>query len=223
MKKRGTARPASRPRKGNLASETAELLRVAILRGEYEPGQPLREREICERLKVGKIPLREALHKLAGERLVVIRPNRGAEVARISEREVVEIGEACWLLEGHLLVLAAPSLVVEDLDAAETVLARLDEEDDLREWTRLNWKFHTLLYGAAQRPYLLEWVGALRVRAELAMLILVADKARRLELNREHREILACLRKKQREQAVRLLEAHLEGGKDKVLKLLHRG
>src|SRR5262245_23723132 len=106
MKKRGTSKQGSRPRKGNLASQTAELLRSAILGGEYQPGQPLREREICERLGVSRVPLREALHKLAGEKLVQIRPNHGAEVARVSESEVLEITEACRLLEGHLLGLS---------------------------------------------------------------------------------------------------------------------
>ena len=223
MKNGGPSRPASRPRKGNLASLTAERLRAAILGGEYLPGQPLREMEICDRLGVSRVPLREALHKLAGEKLVVIRPNRGAEVARVSETEVHEIAEACRLLEGHLLQLSSASLEGADLDGAEALLARLEAEDDAREWTRLNWEFHTRLYGAARRPFLLEWVGVLRSRAELAMVLLVAEKSRRVELNREHRGIVESLRKGQHAEAARLLDAHLEGGKDKVLKVLHEG
>ncbi|HEX6886078.1 MAG TPA: GntR family transcriptional regulator [Planctomycetota bacterium] len=223
MKKSGAAKPRSRPRKGNLAAETAEQLRAAILGGEFHPGQSLRELDLCRRLKVSRVPLREALQKLAGERLVVIRPNRGAEVARVSEVELLEIAEACRLLEGHLLALAAPSLAVRELDECGELLERLDEEDDTRAWTRLNWEFHLKLYGPAGRPFLLEWVGGLRARAELATLILVADKHRRLELNREHRGIVEALRRSRGAEAVRLLEAHLSGAKDTVLRVLHAG
>lgn len=223
MKKRGASRSASRPRKGNLAAETADRLRAAIRRGEYLPGQALRELEICERLEVSRIPLREALQKLAGERLVVIRPNRGAEVARVSEDELEEIAEACRLLEGHLLGLAAPRLAAQDLDEAEHLLARLDGEDDVHGWIRLNWDFHLRLYGPAGRPFLLEWVGDLRSRAELATVVLVAEKSRREALNREHHAILQCLRKHRRAQAVKLLDAHLRGAKDRVLRALHGG
>jgi len=223
MKKRVSSKPRSRPRKGNLAAETAELLRAAILRGEFHPGQSLRELELCQRLNVSRIPLREALQKLAGERLVLIRPNRGAEVARVSEDELLEIAEACRLVEGHLLGLAAPHLAVRELEACGELLARLDEEDDTHAWTRLNWEFHLKLYGPAGRPFLLEWVGGLRARAELATLILVAEKGRRLELNREHRGIVEALRRRRQDEAVRLLQAHLSGAKDTVLRVLHAG
>lgn len=220
MKKSGPSKESSHPRRGNLASEVAVLLRAAILRGEYQVGQPLRELELCRQLGVSRIPLREALHRLEGERVVTIRPNRGAEVALPSRSELLEIAEACRLLEGHLLALAAPALTVEILDGADGLITQMDVEDRVLEWRCLNWEFHAKLYGAAQRPFLIEWVGALRARAELAMTMLVADKERRLELNREHRRILESLRGRKKGLAVRRLQAHLEGGKEKVLSLL---
>jgi DNA-binding GntR family transcriptional regulator len=203
-----------------LAAQTAERLRAAILAGQYSVGQPLRELELCKTLGVSRVPLREALHRLEGERIVTIRPNRGAEVTRLTEADLREIAEACRLIEGHLLRLAAPRLTLEILDEAEETLARLDKLDDPREWARVNWEFHASLYSAAERPLLVGLVGDLRARAELAMLILVANKKRRADLNREHRAILACLRARRASKAGALLDAHLQGGKEKVLKLL---
>jgi DNA-binding GntR family transcriptional regulator len=205
---------------GNLATQTAERLRDAILKGEYRVGQPLREVEICRALGVSRIPLREALHRLVGERIVVIRPNRGAEVAQLSKADLREIAEACRLLEGHLLALAAPQLCVEILDRAEESLELLDREDNPAEWSRINWVFHATLHAAAQRPLLVELVGGLRARAELAMLKLVAEKERRLALNREHREILEGLRRGSADRAVKQLDKHLLHGKEDALRLL---
>lgn len=210
----------ARPRRGNLATLAADRLREAILRGEHAVGQPLRELELCRALGLSRVPLREALHRLEAEGLVVIRPNRGAVVAGISPAEVLEIGEICRLLEGHVLVTALPAMTVEILDRAEACLDELDGIDDPSEWSRMNWRFHTTLYGVAQRPLQLELLNGLRARAERAMLILVNDAERRKRLNAEHRKIVASLRNGRGKRAVELLDAHLRGGKDVALRLL---
>jgi len=216
-------RPLAGPRQGTKATQAADCLREAILRGQHAVGQPLRELELCGVLGISRIPLREALHRLEAEGLVTIRPNRGAIVAGVSRSEVLEIGEVCRLLEAHVLRVALPALSVEILDRAEACLDLLDELDargDPAEWSRANWRFHSELYQAAGRPLQLELLESLRARAERAMLILVADPKRRQHLNREHRAILTALRKGRGERAAELLDAHLRGGKEEAMRLL---
>lgn len=203
-----------------MATLAADRLRTAILRGEYAIGQPLREIDLCATLGVSRPPVREALHRLAGEGLVELRPNRGASVTSPSKDEVREIAEVCRMLEAHLLRLAVPSLKPDALNRAEACLQALDEIDDPLEWARKNWSFHVLLYEAADRPLMIELLSGLRARVERAMLILVADKQRRAVLNREHRAILACARARRAAKAAVMLDAHLLGGKNEVLRLL---
>lgn len=203
-----------------MAALAADRLRHAILQGEFAIGQPLREVELCATLGVSRIPVREALHQLAGEGLVEIRPNRGASVSRPSAAELLEIAEVCRMLEAHLLRLAVPSLQPDALSRAEACLAEMDELDDPMEWARRNWTFHILLYEAADRPLTIELLTGLRARAERAMLILVSDKERRTVLNREHRAILACVRERQAAKAASMLDAHLLGGKNEALRLI---
>ena len=188
------SRRTVRPRRGNLAVRTADRLRRAILGGEHAIGEPLRELELCRKYGVSRIPLREALHRLEGEGIVTLRPNRGAVVAGLSKSEVNEIAEACHLLEPHVLGLAVLRLTGETLDRAEDCLAQLDGIDDPREWASINWLFHATLYSAAERPLLVEMLSALRARADRATLLLVSDKKRRMALNHEHRAILAAAR-----------------------------
>lgn len=211
---------SSVPRRGNLASRAADQVRSAILRGEYAVGERLRERELCRTLGISRIPLREALHRLEGEGIVTIRPNRGAMVAGLSKDELDEIAETCRLLESNILRRAVPVLTDEKLDKAEECLARLDGTDDPVEWTRLNWVFHTTLYAAARRPLQIELLTGLRARADRVTQLLVADKKRRLRLNREHRAILASARGRQAIRASAQLDAHLKGAKEEVLDLL---
>jgi DNA-binding GntR family transcriptional regulator len=205
-----------------MATLAAERLKAAILRGDYESGQQLREHDLCQVLGVSRIPVREALHRLAGEGLVEIRPNRGATVATPSKEELKEIVEICRMLEAHLLRLAVPALKPHTLDRAEACLDALDGIDDPMEWAHANLRFHTTLYEAANRPLTIEFLTGLRARAERAMLILVSERKRRDVLNREHRAILSCARTRQASKAVAMLDAHLLGGKEEVLRLLSR-
>lgn len=62
-------------------------LRQAILKGELEPGQRLMEITLANKLGVSRTPIREAIHKLELEGLVVLVPRKGAEVAKITEKE----------------------------------------------------------------------------------------------------------------------------------------
>lgn len=214
---------STRPRSGNLATEAADRLRQEILSGAHADGQPLRELELCRAFGISRIPLREALRRLEAEGLVSIRPNRGAIVAGISMADVAEIGETCRLLECHVLRAALPALTGEVLDRAEACLDELDGIDDPSTWARANWRFHTLLYAVAGRPLQLEILNGLRARAERAMLVLVDERKRRQLLNKEHRQILASLRKGRGEHAAELLDAHLRGGKDSALRLIAKG
>jgi DNA-binding GntR family transcriptional regulator len=203
-----------------MAAEIAARLRDQILSGGYPVGEPLNEVEIARSMGVSRVPLREALHRLEGERIVTIRPNRGAEVTRLTGHELQEIAEGCRMLEGHCLRLSAPNLGLEALARTVEVLDELDRIDDPLLWSRKNWEFHAALYSAAQRPLLLELIGSLRARGEIAMLRLVAERSRRASLNQEHRRLVEHLRERRHEQAFELLDAHLQGGKEKALPLI---
>ena len=62
----------------------AAALRTRILDGELGPGERLREAELTTAYGVARHSLRAALRALAAEGLVVIEPNRGATVARLT-------------------------------------------------------------------------------------------------------------------------------------------
>lgn len=219
-KSRASVQPRIQPRKGTLAAEVAGRLRAAICSGHFPAGHPLREKELAAVYGISRVPLREALHRLEGEGLVEIRPNRGATVAGVSPAETVEIAAICRLLEGQLLDLAFPRLEAADLTRAARLLETLESIDDLGEWSRLNWDFHQALYRPAVRPLTVELLGQLRARVERALLVLIESKERRAALNREHRAILASLAAGKGVRARKLLDAHLLGARDKILDLV---
>lgn len=76
-----------------------EQLRTALLNGELAPGERLLTAQLSERFQVSPTPLREALHRFAGEGLVEFIPQRGARVAELSAADSREITELRTLLE----------------------------------------------------------------------------------------------------------------------------
>ena len=74
-------------------------LRQAIITGEFAPGERLMEIALANRLGVSRTPVREAIRKLELEGLVVMIPRKGAEVARITEKDLRDVLEVRCSLE----------------------------------------------------------------------------------------------------------------------------
>ena len=77
-------------RKKNLVRQVYQILYESIISLWLKPGQPLREKEICKQLQISRTPVREALLKLADERLIVILDRSGTYVSRINIEDVRE-------------------------------------------------------------------------------------------------------------------------------------
>lgn len=76
-----------------------KTLRNAIVHGEFEPGERLMEVTLAKRLGVSRTPVREAMRMLELEGLVVMIPRRGAEVARITAKDLSDALEIRVALE----------------------------------------------------------------------------------------------------------------------------
>jgi GntR family transcriptional regulator, trigonelline degradation regulator len=110
---------------GNNAVSThhaVEQIRAAIVSGRLAPGTRLIEVELAQQLGLSRGPVREALRELSRQRLVALRPNRGAVVASISEEDVIEV----YALRASLGMLALRALVA-DGPAPAAALERLEQ------------------------------------------------------------------------------------------------
>ena len=84
-----------------------ENLRAAILDGNLKAGQRLMEVQLAEQLGVSRTPIREAIRKLELEGLVVMLPRKGAYVANMSFKDLIDVLEIRASLEGLAAYLAA--------------------------------------------------------------------------------------------------------------------
>jgi GntR family transcriptional regulator, vanillate catabolism transcriptional regulator len=144
-----------------------EMLRAAILAGDFQAGERLHEVKLATRLGVSRTPVRAALQKLASEGLLDYTPNRGYTLREFSVSEVISAYEVRAVLEGLAARLSAErGLNFSEITALEQALR--DGDDLLRngqitdnhrsQYSRINACFHETIHGSAGSRLLSETV-----------------------------------------------------------------
>ncbi len=200
----------------------ADSLRVEILRGKLQGGQPLKQDEIAAQFRVSKIPVREALVQLKAEGLVNFYPNRGAFVSEISAAEADEIYVMRIALEKEILARAIPHLTVSHFRQAGEILAAIDHEDNIAKWGELNWEFHATLYSPAELPRVMETLRTLHTSIARYLVLYLAGMEYQKKSQREHRALLQACRAGEVEKAQDILEDHLRSASTHLIKFLNK-
>jgi DNA-binding GntR family transcriptional regulator len=105
-----------------LAEQLMAAIQTAIVKGDLAPGSKLREPDLARRYGTSRGPLREAIRRLEGRRLVEVAPHTGARVARLSLGQLLELYEGREVLEGLACRLAAERVTTTEADGLKRLL-----------------------------------------------------------------------------------------------------
>ncbi|WP_209325329.1 GntR family transcriptional regulator [Brevibacterium renqingii] len=157
-------------------SETArvtEALRNEIIDGDRMPGDKLVERNLATELGVSRVPIREALKKLAAEGLVTNRPNTWSTVRVFSPSDIADLNEVRTVFDVLSFELAAQRHNREGLARLEATMRKgqeLSEAGDVVGAHRCAAEFHAIVTELSGNELLAE-IGALldsRMRWQLS-------------------------------------------------------
>lgn len=123
----------------------ADRLREEIRDGWITQGETLRQEEIAARLDVSRMPVREAIRRLAAEGWIEDRPNRMALVAPLDPGDARELFVIRAELECLAVRLSFPKLEPEDFQAIDTALRALQDASP-RDYVVRHQAFHLALY-----------------------------------------------------------------------------
>lgn len=200
-------------RRQSLTSAVAERLREKIVRGEIKEGEQLRQDAVAGEFQVSRIPVREALRQLEAEGLITIVPHRGAVVSLLSCDEIEEIFEMRAVLEPEVLRASIPNLTESQLQEAQEILATydriLDNVEDIAEWGRMNWLFHSSLYDAARRPQFMAVIRNINYNGERYIRLQLYLTRAMERAREEHHKLLELCRARDIEGACQLLAQHI--------------
>ena len=141
-----------------LSEQAYYLIKEKITTLEMPPLSVVDEQFLREELGLGRTPIREALHRLSAEGLIIIAPRRGMFVAEISITDLAKIFEVRIALEGLCARLAAERVTQDQIAQMEMTLADLETvtEGDTKALMRIDERFHSLLYQAADNEFLMD-------------------------------------------------------------------
>jgi DNA-binding GntR family transcriptional regulator len=130
---------------------------------ELEPGAPINEQLLAQELGMGMSPVREALHLLTHENLVVVTPRHGLYVADVNVADLEQLSEMRLPLESLCARLAAQRVTADDLVVLEALSqeqSAIPAQDSLRLFD-LDHKFHQAIAKAARNKYLAQTLDRL--------------------------------------------------------------
>lgn len=204
-----------------LAGQVEDALRVDIIEGVLEPGQRLRASDLAQQYGVSATPLREALQRLAGQKLIDLDPRMGATVADISRSDLRDIYWMRELLEPLALERSMGQAdtkweerVARSWQEFRTAAAASDaaaDDESTRElalaWSSAHRAFHEALFSACDSQWLLRFVQTLYDHSERYRMITVRRRTR--HTIEEHASIYEPAVGGNRIDAVAALKRHL--------------
>lgn len=181
----------------------ADSLRGQIINGTIKPGRRVREEEIALDHGVSRVPVREALQRLAAEGYVDLTPRRGATVVIPDGRRVLEIMEIRRVLEVHAVRRAA---LARGGSVAKQLSAIVDHKDQVPTLVE---EFHDLVAVASGNVELVQLLRQIRTKIRW---MLEGDRDERATASRDdHRRVLEAILGGDEGEAARQLDAHLSG------------
>lgn len=186
-------------------------LRAMFMAGELPDGSRIPEAELCQRFRVSRTPLREALKVMAAEGFVILRPNRGAIVAPIDPEEVGPLFEFKGALERLIGLTAAERASGEEIAALEAIHIQLNETLSAgrhNDYTHLNYTFHRGLAQATRNSLLIQSYETVQKKI-WRYRFLVNEHDRRLQQSfAEHERIVTALKARTPLDLAERLESH---------------
>src|SRR6476620_4884826 len=98
-----------------LADQVLQLILCKIAQGELRPGDVVNEVDLARQLSVSRGPVREAIRRLAGRKLVTCSPFQRTRVVSLGIAEVREVWERREGLEATATRLACQRMSDEEL------------------------------------------------------------------------------------------------------------
>jgi len=214
------------PRRPRSQSEEAYLkIRDRIVSLDLAPGSVVNEARLQSELNIGRTPIREALQRLAHEKLVQSVPHRGTFVTDVKITDLARITEVRVVIEAHAARLAAERCTERDVAALSELLASLRARRvmDQRELMRMDQQIHRQIYAAARNSFL-ESTLERYFNLSLRLWFLVLDHEVRLRAAvDEHVELLEAVIAHDGDRAEAIMRRHVTGFEHEIRKALVGG
>ncbi len=204
-----------------LSEQVYDLLRTAILKGDFAPGQRLSPQELADRLQLSVTPIRDALRRLETGGLIQVSPRRGTYVSQFSAQDVKEVFESRRIIEqaaAEKLAQGDEACVQRLSEVLDAMTALIDGEEvqDYPRYLELDEEFHNCIVEVLENERLNDFYQSLRAHTYVARALLPNPERRTSQTHAEHREIVEAFRQGDATRAKRAIATHLNNSKSDI-------
>jgi len=198
--------------------EAADAIRGAIISGDLQPGQRLREVALATELGVSRPTLREALRTLVQEGLCEQEPHRGFAVASLDAAAIRDLTDTRLVLDRMAIegIWAAPG-GMDQVEQAWSAYAEADSDAVAQHLAHL--ALHRALWQASGNSMLMRmWP----VAESMSTLVLAQDQAVRRDPDRAlavHGQLIDAIRSRDPEALDAAMAEHTRRSAEEFLTL----
>ena len=195
--------------------KVAEIIRKAILSGEFTDGEALSLTDTAARLKVSRTPVREAFQLLESEGLIELRMNREAIVHKIDKDFIRDHFDMRVLLEGEAVARATRLQgTIHQLRELQDSLPR-EDAGLAAAYDSYNHDFHHLIWEGAGNKKLYTFLESLwngpsysRTKGNIVNHTLSVQ---------EHNAILKAMEEDDEDMAKKMMQQHISRSMNIIL------
>lgn len=205
-----------------LRERVLDVLREAIISGEFKPGQPLIEMEIAAQLGISRAPLREALQILSHEGLVEVAPYRGTVVRPLTRTDIEELYSLRSVLETFAIQRVIAQNNAENVGKLrgcfEAMLAAA-QADNLKQVNNIDREFHDLLIELSRHSLLAATWSTVSQRVRQVMALRNRKNPQITQIAYNHLPIIDAIAAPNEPLAIRLIQEHISSSGDLIAEL----
>ncbi len=189
-------------------------IQVWIIKGEYQPGQQLKEEEIATRLDISRPPVREAFKMLEAEGLIIRRPRRGVFVTEMTEKDVWEAYTLKAALYEMAMELAMDTISEAQFQELEDIVGRMETcvaavPVELLKYQEYHQNFHNLIMFISGHDRLKKISASIHNQVSRFSYKSLQNFAHLNSSVRYHRQILKAIIAGDKVSACRLMKEHV--------------
>ena len=177
------------------ADRVYDAIYAAVVDHRLMPGSRLREEELASAFDVSRTVVRQALHRLAQDGVITLRPNRGAMVPEPTRRDGEHVFDARRVVECEVARRLAGKLNTEQLAGLRHLVeaeTRATRSQDKQEAIRLSGEFHLQLARMSGNPIFVRLLEELLPTTSLLMALYKAP-GQPMCIAHSHQQLLSML------------------------------
>lgn len=197
--------------KHNISREVVEYIKQSILSGELNPGDRIVETRFARELGISQTPIREAMHQLSGEGIVVIVPNKGPVVKELQRSDVFEIYSLRAAIEGLAIRIAsqiAPQEAIDELEGFYEAMKVKLVDEAVDSLLADSFQIHQSIINLSKHERLMNMYGSISFQISLVNRILGTQSTKQKEVD-QHLELIEALKSRDPAQAEKIMRMHI--------------